>query len=89
VIVVKNAIEGGTAGLKHFSFFQKKASKPASVPAERRGEKQKEKKKRSGFSCVCIKGGVEKEEGKREYLLERQRRWLSAGRPCRLPSGGG
>lgn len=78
MIVVKNAaytIEGGTAGLKYFPFFQKKADEPASVPAERlggeggEGRKKKKIKKKSGFSCLCIKGGMEKEEEKKKGIF--------------------
>lgn len=89
MIVVKNP-SCTTAGLKYFPFFKKNANKPASVPAEvgREGGKNRTK---SGFSCPCIKGSVEKkQEGKVEYLFKRQRRrWWCAGRPCSLQSGSG
>lgn len=83
MIVVKNAwytIEGGTAGLKYFSFFKRKLT---SLPLFQ------QKGKKSGFSCLCIKGSVEKEEEKMEYLFKRQRTCFSAGRPCCLLSGSG
>lgn len=82
MIVVKNAlytIEGGPAGLKYFSFFKKKANK---LPLfQQKGEK-KTKKKKSGFSCLCIKGSMEKEEEEMGYLLKRQRTFLPAAPPA-------
>lgn len=64
MIVVKNP-SCTTAGLKYFPFFKKKANKPASVPAEVGGGKNRTK---NGFSCLCIKGSMEKKRREKWHI---------------------
>lgn len=72
MIVVKNP-SCTTVGLKYFPFFKKNANKPASVPAEVGGRGKKYRTK-SGFSCLCIKGSMEKKRrGKWNIYLKGRR----------------